>query len=51
MKPDRKVYCFIVAQILTVAAEFLVLYVLLPIIFDLPVGEMGDLFESFGSFM
>ena len=51
MKPDRKVYCFIVAQVLTIAAEILVLYILLPIIFDLPVGELGDMLESFGSFM
>ncbi|MGI6007384.1 MAG: hypothetical protein ACOX8E_07840 [Ruminococcus sp.] len=47
MQSDRKVYCFIVAQVLTVAAIALVLYIVLPIIFDLPVRDMEDLLESF----
>ncbi|MGI6011857.1 MAG: hypothetical protein ACOX8H_10250 [Ruminococcus sp.] len=47
MKPDRKVYCFIVAQVLTAAAIALVLYIALPIIFDLPIRDMEDLLGRF----
>ena len=47
MKPDRKVYCFILSQVLTMAAVLLVLYIVLPILFDIPLGEMGDFMENF----
>ena len=47
MQPDRKVYCFIVSQILTVAAVFLVLYVVVPIIFDIPLTNFADILEGF----